>query len=173
MIFIIGIIGSVGIIWQLRIIRMDDYNDSSIGAFFDELFEDPSDAFNYLPKRLWLPMVLGSFFLVGTIIWGVIVGFVDDESTVESGVIFNIIFKVLVLFVLFNAKSFFGPIISCFVACVAIYNYFEYSEIGTIALIQPLIDWVFGYFPDWMQMAYWIVLLFNLSVGSIADSFES
>lgn len=174
MIIVMGIISIVGIVWQVAIIKKDNDNDYSVPDFFENLFEgDIVYAFENLHKRLIPSIILGAIILVGTIVWMIIVLLVDSNSEVTSDLAFGILIKVVVLVLAFNFKSYFGPLVVCFVATVSVYNIFEYGFIEYINLLQPLIDWIFDYFPVWIKYTYWVIFLLNSALTSLYEVFDN
>jgi len=173
MILLIGTILILGIYWQIKLFSIDIKRNNDFISCLRYMYWELNfkSAFKMIPKRNWAPMILGPVLIIGTITWGIIVLLIDQNSTADINLVLGNTGKVFLLFIIFNVKSYLGPIITCFVASVAIYNFFTYGQLNTITIIQPLIDWIFDFCPFWIKGSYWTIFLFNSLAASFMDVF--
>jgi hypothetical protein len=145
------------------------YNNSKFLVFFFNF----QFALKLIPKRIVAPFILGILLIIGTLMWMSITLLVDPKSTISLSLAVITFGKVLFLVLVFTLKSYIGPVITCFVSCVAIYNLFTYNQLETILIIQPLIDWIFDFFPNWVKYIYWGIFLLNSAGMSIIEIFDN
>ena len=155
-IIVLGILGIVGLMWQIRLVKKDTRRIRF-----------------HLPKRIVLPVQIGIAALVGLLIYGIMANWVDERSTYEWRSVFRDMGKLFVLFFSFTIKSYLGPIFVAVSLIMFSYFLFEYGEFRAWHFVEAFFDWAFSNMPQWMESIYYFVLYAVAISGSVRDGSDA
>jgi hypothetical protein len=149
-VIIIGIVGLVSIGWQVILIERDQGGD--------------------FPKRVASGLIVSAIIIIGVTFYSSYRLFFDsavkDYSVLSAakGIGLAVVFGFL-----FTVKSYFGPLVLGYVAGYSVYMFFEHDVLVVAPVVKWLLGLLFSNMPQWLGMAYTVVLSLYLIVVSGLD----